>query len=219
MRQTIARRLTENASVPTFTVTVAVDMTDLLALRAELKRKQSLVTVTDFVHAATVQALGEFPMLNASTDGSSVWKHEHVQLGVAVSVPDGLLIPVVRDADMLSLKALQERTAEVVSAVRSGKPPLDLLSGSTFSVSNMGMFGVEQFTAIINPGESGILAISSVTPEVRAYGGGMAVRQMMRITLTADHRLVDGEMGASFVNAVKRRLEDSAGFRNQVALG
>jgi pyruvate dehydrogenase E2 component (dihydrolipoamide acetyltransferase) len=219
MRQTIARRLTENASVPTFTVTVAVDMTDLLALRAELKRKQSLVTVTDFVHAATVQALGEFPMLNASTDGSSVWKHEHVQLGVAVSVPDGLLIPVVRDADMLSLKALQERTAEVVSAVRSGRPPLDLLSGSTFSVSNMGMFGVEQFTAIINPGESGILAISSVTPEVRAYGGGMAVRQMMRITLTADHRLVDGEMGASFVNAVKRRLEDSAGFRNQVALG
>jgi pyruvate dehydrogenase E2 component (dihydrolipoamide acetyltransferase) len=106
-----------------------------------------------------------------------------------------------------------------VLAARTGKLPLDLLSGSTFSVSNMGMFGVEQFTAIINPGESGILAVSSVTAEVRAFGGGMAVRQMMRITLTADHRLVDGEMGARFVNAVKRRLEDAAGFRNQVPLG
>jgi pyruvate dehydrogenase E2 component (dihydrolipoamide acetyltransferase) len=219
MRQTIARRLTENSSVPTFTVTVAVDMTDLLALRAEIKAKHSPVSVTDFIHAATVQALGEFPMLNSSTDGKRVWKHDRVHLGVAVSVPDGLLIPVIRDADMLSIKALQEQTAEVVAAVRTGKPPLELLSGSTFSVSNMGMFGVEQFTAIINPGESGILAVSSATPEVRVYGGGMAVRQMMRITLTADHRLVDGEMGARFVGAIKRRLEDADGFRNQVAIG
>ena len=219
MRQTIARRLTENSSVPTFTVTVAVDMTDLLALRAQLKARQSPVTITDFIHAATVQALAEFPMLNASTDGVQVWKHEHVHLGVAVSVPEGLLIPVIRDADMLSIKALQEKTADTAQAARTGKLTPDALSGSTFTVSNMGMFGVEQFTAIINPGESGILAVSSVGPEVRPYGGGMAIRQMMRITLTADHRLVDGEMGAHFVNAVKRRLEDADGFRNQVPLG
>ncbi len=219
MRQTIARRLTENTSVPTFTVTVAVDMTELLALRAQIKAKHSPVTITDFIHAATVQALGEFPLLNASTDGTTVWTHEHVHLGVAVSVDAGLLIPVVRDADMLSLKALQEKTAETVVAARTGKLSPDALSGSTFSVSNMGMFGVEQFTAIINPGESGILAIGSVAPEVRVFGGGMAVRQMLRITLTADHRLVDGEMGALFVNAVKRRLEDAEGFRNQVPLG
>ncbi len=83
----------------------------------------------------------------------------------------------------------------------------------------MGMFGVEQFSAIINPGESGILAVSSVNAEVRPYAGGMAIRQMMRITLTADHRLVDGAMGADFVNAVKRRLEDADGFRNQVPIG
>jgi len=119
MRQTIARRLTENTSVPTFTVTVAVDMTELLALRAELKTKRSPVTVTDFIHAATVQALGEFPMVNAATDGTSVWQHEHVHLGVAVSVPAGLLIPVVREADMLSVKALQEKTqADTRSAER-----------------------------------------------------------------------------------------------------
>jgi pyruvate dehydrogenase E2 component (dihydrolipoamide acetyltransferase) len=219
MRQTIARRLMENASVPTFSVTVAVDMTDLLALRAELKAAGSPISVTDFVHAATVQALGELPLLNASTDGVSVQKPEHVQLGVAVSVPDGLLVPVVRDADLLSVRGLHDRTTEVVAAARAGKLAPDQLSGSTFSVSNMGMFGVEQFTAIINPGESGILAVSSVTPDVRVYGEGMAVRQMMRITLTADHRLIDGELGARFVNAVKRRLEDAEAFRGQVPTG
>ena len=219
MRQTIARRLTEGTSVPTFTVTVAVDMTDLLKLRADLKSRGSDISVTDFIHAATVQALGEFPVLNASTDGVTVWKHEHVHLGVAVSVPAGLLVPVVREADMLSVRALHDRTAEVVGAARTGKLSPDALSGSTFSVSNMGMFGVEQFTAIINPGESGILAVSSVTPEPRVFGDGIAVRQMMRITLTADHRLVDGEVGARFVNAVKRRLEDADSFRNQVPTG
>ena len=219
MRQTIARRLTENTSVPTFTVTVAVDMTDLLAYRAQLKAAGSKISVTDFVHVAVVQALGEFPMLNASTDGATVWQHEHVHLGVAVSVPAGLLVPVVREADMLSVKGLHDRTAETVTAARDGALAPDALSGSTFSVSNMGMFGVESFTAIINPGESGILAVSSVTPEVRPYAGGMAIRQMMRITLTADHRIVDGAMGAEFVNAVKRRLEDADGFRNQVPLG
>lgn len=219
MRQTIAKRLTENTSVPTFTVTQAVDMTDLLGVRAQLKAAGSKISVTDFIHAAVVQALGEFPMLNASTDGVQVWKHEHVHLGVAVSVPAGLLVPVVRDADMLSIKGLHDKTVEVVTAARDGSLMPDALSGSTFSVSNMGMFGVEQFSAIINPGEAGILAVSSVTPEVRPYAGGMAIRQMMRITLTADHRLVDGEMGAHFVNAVQRRLEDADGFRNQVPLG
>ncbi len=219
MRQTIARRLTENTSVPTFTVTQAIDMTELLGLRAQLKAVGSKISVTDFIHVAVVQALGEFPLLNASTDGVKVWKHEHVHLGVAVSVPAGLLVPVVRDADMLSVKGLHDKTVETVTAARDGSLTPDALTGSTFSVSNMGMFGVEQFTAIINPGESGILAVSSVTPEVRPYAGGMAIRQMMRITLTADHRLVDGAMGADFVNAVKRRLEDADGFRNQVPLG
>ena len=219
MRQTIARRLTENSSVPTFTVTVAVDMTDLLAYRAQLKAAGSPISVTDFIHVAVVQALGEFPLLNASTDGTTVWRHQHVHLGVAVSVPAGLLVPVVREAELLSVKGLHDRTAQVVAAARDGKLTPEALSGSTFSVSNMGMFGVEQFTAIINPGESGILAVSSVTPEVRPYAGGMAIRQMMRITLTADHRIVDGEMGAQFVNAVRRRLEDADGFRDQVPLG
>jgi len=194
-------------------------MTDLGKLRADLKAAGSGITVTDFIHAATVQALGEFPLLNASTDGTSVSRHEHVHLGVAVSMPAGLLVPVVRDADLLSVRGLHDRTLEVVESAREGRLGPDELTGSTFTVSNMGMFGVEQFTAIINPGESGILAVSSVTPEVRAFGEGIAVRQMMRITLTADHRLIDGTMGADFANAIKRRLEDADAFRDQAGVG
>ena len=97
---------------------------------------------------------------------------------------------------------------------RAGRLGPDDLSGSTFTISNMGMFGVEQFTAIVNPGESGILAVSSILPTAVAVGDGLAVRQMMRLTLTADHRLVDGELGARFLNAVRRRLEDVSDWRN-----
>jgi pyruvate dehydrogenase E2 component (dihydrolipoamide acetyltransferase) len=209
LRQVIARRLTESVTtIPHFSVTVAVDMTGLVALRAELRSQGSPITLTDFVHAATAQSLVEFPLVNARTDGQSVWLRESVHLGIAVSVPGGLLVPVVRDAQALDIGALHDRSAALIEGARAGKLGPDDLSGSTFTVSNMGMFGVEQFTAIINPGESGILAVSSVQPQAVALGDGLAVRQVMRLTLSADHRIVDGELGARFLNAVRRRLQD-----------
>lgn len=209
LRQVIARRLTESATtIPHFSVTVAVDMTGLVALRSELRVQGSPVTLTDFIHAATVQALLEFPLLNARTDGRLVWERSSVHLGVAVSVPGGLLVPVVRDAQAFGLRALHDRTTALVEAARAGRLGPDDLEGSTFTVSNMGMFEVEGFTAIINPGESGILAVGSVTPDAVAVGDGLAVRQMMRLTLSADHRLIDGELGARFVNTIRRRLQD-----------
>ena len=220
MRQTIARRLTENTSVPTFTVTVAVDMTDLLKLRADLKAIGSGISVTDFVHAATVQALGEFPILNASTDGTTVWKHEHVHLGIAVSVPAGLLVPVVRDADLLSVRGLHDRTVEVVEAARVGKLApggprrLDVQRLQHGHVRRGAVHGHHQPRRIGHPGR--------LEHPARGRGrtrGGMAIRQVMRITLTADHRLVDGEVGARFVNGVKRRLEAADAFRGQVPTG
>jgi pyruvate dehydrogenase E2 component (dihydrolipoamide acetyltransferase) len=220
MRLVIARRLLESTTtIPTFSVTVAVDMTGLVDLRATLREKGSPVTITDFVHAATVQSLVEFPLVNSLTDGVTLWRRDRVHLGVAVSVPNGLLVPVVRDADSLSVTGLHDRSAEVVAAARAGTLAPDQLSGSTFTVSNMGMFGIEEFSAIINPGESGILAVSSVRPEPAVIGDGIAIRQMMRLTLTADHRVVDGELGARFMNAVRRRLEDADSFRDQVAVG
>lgn len=214
LRQVIASRLSESVTtIPQFTVTVAVDMTLLVALRAELRRDGSTISITDVIHYATAQALVDFPLVNARTDGRQLWRRERVHLGMAVSMPAGLLVPVMRDAHVRSLPELSAMAASLVERARAGRLGPDDLSGSTFTVSNMGMFGVEQFGAIINPGESAILAVSSILPTAVAIGDGLAVRQVMRLTLTADHRLVDGELSARFLNGLRRRLEDVSSIR------
>ncbi|MGO9207267.1 MAG: dihydrolipoamide acetyltransferase family protein, partial [Candidatus Limnocylindrales bacterium] len=197
MRRVIAERLTQSATtIPHFTVTVAVDMSGLLALRKELNATGATFSVTDFILAATAQTLAEFPDVNSRTDGSLVWTRRRVHLGLAVSVPHGLLVPVIRDADRCSLSELHERAAGLAERARAGSLPLDDMSGSTFTVSNLGMFGVDEFSAIINPGEAAILAVSSVIPTPIVVGDGIGIRQVMKLTLSADHRLVDGELGA-----------------------
>jgi len=218
MRRTIATRLTNSwQTTPHFTVTVAVDVTRVLALRAELKAEGHSLTVTDFVLAATAQTLAEFPDVNSRTDGALVYPRRRVHLGVAVSVPSGLVVPVVRDADRLTIAQLHDRIAVLAAAAREGTVSVDDLAGSTFTVSNLGMFGVEEFSAIINPGEAAILAVSSAIATPMAVDGGIGIRQVMRLTLSADHRIVDGEMGARFLNALRRRLEDVRAFRDEVA--
>lgn len=214
MRQVIAERLTRSATtVPHFMVTVPVDMTGLLALRAELKAAGAELSVTDFILSATAQTLAEFPEVNSLTDGTSVWLRKRVHLGLAVSVPNGLVVPVIRDADRLSLAELHDRARSLAVAAREGTLSPDDMTGSTFTVSNLGMFGVDEFTAIINPGESAILAVSSVAPTPWVIGDGLAIRQIMKLTLSADHRLIDGEMSARFLNALRRRLTDAEAFR------
>jgi pyruvate dehydrogenase E2 component (dihydrolipoamide acetyltransferase) len=214
MRRVIAERLTLSATtVPQFTVTVAVDMTRLLALRAELNASGRTLSVTDFILAATAQTLVEFPDVNSRTDGTWVWTRRSVHLGLAVSVPNGLVVPVIRDAQRLSLAEIHDRAAALVSAARDGTLSPDQMTGSTFTISNLGMFGVDEFSAIINPGESAILAVSSVVPAAVAIGDGLAVRQMMKMTISADHRLVDGELAARFLNALRRRLTDVQAYR------
>lgn len=220
MRQVIAARLTESVTtIPQFSVTVPVDMTALVALRTELRRDGSPVTVTDLVAHAVAQTLVELPTLNARTDGRLVWRRDRVHLGIAVAVPGGLVVPVIRDAHLRSPAELHDEAARLIAGARAGALRPDELTGSTCTISNLGMLGVESFTAIVNPGEAAILAVGSIAPEVVALGEGMAVRQRMRITLTADHRLVDGELGARFVNAIRRRLEDDAGWRRILPAG
>ncbi len=217
MRRVIAERLTASwTSTPHFTVTVAVDVTRLLALRAELRAAGTNLTVTDFVLAATARTLAEFPDVNARTDGASVWPRRRVHLGLAVALPTGLVVPVIRDADRLPLQDLHDQAAALAAGARAGALPPDDLGGSTFTVSNLGMLGVEEFSAIINPGEAAILAVAAALPTVVAIGEAMAVRQVMRLTLSADHRLVDGEAGARFLNAIRRRLEEGAAFRAEL---
>jgi pyruvate dehydrogenase E2 component (dihydrolipoamide acetyltransferase) len=219
MRRVIAERLTLSATtIPTFTVTAAVDVTGLQALRRDLNATGIDLSVTDYVLSAVAQALVELPDVNARTDGVSVWPRRRVHLGLAVSLPAGLVVPVIRDAQDRSIHGLHAEAERLVRGARDGRLSPDELTGSTFTVSNLGMFGVDEFTAIINPGESGILAVGGAQPTPVALGDGIAIRSIMKLTLTADHRQVDGELGARFVNAVRRRLEDHRGLRRD-ALG
>ena len=214
MRRVIAERLTASwTTTPHFTVTVAVDMTRLMALRSDLKAAGTSLTVTDFVLAATADTLAELPDVNSRTDGVSVWPRTGVHLGMAVSVPDGLLVPVIRDADRLTVDQIHDRAAALATAARAGTASVDDLTGSTFTVSNLGMLGVEEFSAIINPGEAAILAVSAALPTPVAVGSTVEVHPVMKLTLSADHRLVDGALGARFLGALKGRLEDASAFR------
>jgi len=209
MRQVIAQRLTASfTSTPHFYVTVAVDMTDLQEWRKILKQADKPFTVTDFILKAVALALVEFPALNSSTDGRTTRWHSRVHLGMAVSIAEGLVVPVIRNAHELSIAELHERAAGFALKARDGKLTPDEMTGSTFTISNMGMLDVEHFTAIINPGESAILAVASTRPTPVVRDGKIEIRAIMKITLSSDHRLVDGACAARFVNRVKSMLED-----------
>ena len=214
MRRIIADRLTTSyRTTPHFTVTVSADVTRLMAHRAELKSAGVDLTVTDFVLAAAAQTLVEFPDVNSRTDGVSVFPRRRVHLGLAVALPSGLVVPVIRDADRLTVTEIHDRAAALGAAARDGKLTVDEMTGSTFTVSNLGMFGVDEFSAIINPGEAAILAVASALRQPVAIGDALAVRWMMKLTLSSDHRLVDGEMAARYLNALRRRLEDARSLR------
>jgi pyruvate dehydrogenase E2 component (dihydrolipoamide acetyltransferase) len=208
IRRVIAQRLTQSfRDTPHFYVTVAADLTDLVAYRSQLKAAGMSYTITDFIAQAVVLALQEFPVVNSSTDGTAVQRHRHVNLGIAVSLEEGLVVPVVRAAETLPLRELARRFRELAEKARAGKANPDDLSGGTFTISNMGMMDVENFCAIINPGESAILAVASAQAQAVVREEKIVVRQMMRLTLSCDHRLVDGALGARFVNAIKKKLE------------
>ncbi len=209
MRQIIAQRLTQSVvTAPHFYVTVSVDMTGLLTYRSELKEKGAPYTVTDFISAAAVLTLKEFPDVNSSTDGKTVRWNSRVHLGLAVSLEQGLVVPVIRDADGLTLLELNARSKELADKARAGRLGPDEMTGSTFTISNMGMMDVENFTAIINTGEAAILAVSSAIPQAVVREDKVVVRSMMKMTLSSDHRLVDGAMAARFVNSMKQKLEN-----------
>jgi pyruvate dehydrogenase E2 component (dihydrolipoamide acetyltransferase) len=209
MRQIIAQRLAQSVlTAPHFFVTVQADMTALLGLRARLKEQGAPYTVTDFISEAVVLTLKDFPEVNSSTDGKTIRWNSRVHLGLAVSLEQGLVVPVIRNAEELTLAELNARSRELADKARNGKLSPDEMAGSTFTISNMGMLDVENFTAIINPGEAAILAVSSTLSKPVALDGKVVVRSLMKMTLSADHRLIDGAMAARFLNAVKQKLED-----------
>ena len=216
MRRVIAERMAYSATtIPQFQVTVAVDVTRLVELRSRLKAQGSAVTLTDFILAAVAQSLVEMPIVNSRTDGEQLWLRRRVHLGLAVAVPNGLVVAVLRDADHLTIDEIHSRAAAMAAAAREGKLSPDDMTGSTFSVSNLGMFGVEHFSAIINPGESAILAVSSAVRTPVVIGEGIGIRSLMRLTLSADHRLIDGEIAARFLDDLRHRLEQPDGLHSK----
>lgn len=215
MRKVIAKRLTESKQrIPHFYVTVSVDMTEVAKKRKALKDQGINMSVNLFIIKAVALALKEFPMLNAETDGLSVKYKSKVNIGVAVSLESGLVVPVVRNTDRKALDEIQAEVSELAEKARTGKLQPDEMKGGTFTISNMGMLNVENFSAIINPGETAILAVSSAMPTPVVKDGQVVIRDMMKITVSADHRAVDGSDAAKFANAVKLKLE-SVDFLNR----
>jgi pyruvate dehydrogenase E2 component (dihydrolipoamide acetyltransferase) len=213
MRQIIATRTQQSkANAPHFYITVAVEMDAALALRAQvnesLKAEGVKVSVNDLVVRAVALALKKHPGMNASFVGDAIETHGGIHVGSAVSLDSGLITVTVRDADQKSIRQISVEMTGLASRAKSGKMMPGDAGGQTFSISNMGMYGVENFIAIINGPDAGILAVAAAKPEAVVRDGQIVIRSIMRITLSGDHRVTDGAAGADFVNEVKRLLEN-----------
>jgi pyruvate dehydrogenase E2 component (dihydrolipoamide acetyltransferase) len=214
MRRVVARRLVESMqSTPHFYLTSTVDAEELLGFRAELNRQLQArgedlkVSVNDLVVKACAVLLRANPDLNVSFGGDKLLVHRRVHVGIAVAVDGGLVVPVVRDADQKSLTQVAREAGELIGRARAGKLSAAEVSGGTFTVSNLGMFGIDQFTAVINPPEAAILAVGAALPEPVATDDGVVVHRRMRLTLSIDHRALDGATGAGFLQQLKTTLE------------
>ena len=209
MRKTIAKRLAESKfTAPHFYLTIAVDMSEATAARAEINKEGDVkISYNDLVVKSVAKALKKHPAVNSAWMGDSVRTNFDVHVGIAVAVEDGLLVPVVRHADA---KGLAEISAEVRGFAMKAKEkklqPSDW-SGNTFTISNLGMFGIEEFTAIINPPDAAILAVGGVQDVPVVKNGQVQAGQVMKMTLSCDHRVIDGVTGAAFLNTVKGYLE------------
>jgi pyruvate dehydrogenase E2 component (dihydrolipoamide acetyltransferase) len=213
MRKTIAKRLvTSIGPVPTFYLTVDVDMTRVLEAResinAMLEKDGLKVSINDIVLKAVAGALRRHPECNAQWHETFVRRFNPVHLGVAVAIDDGLITPVVRDAHAKGIARIGAEVRELAGRARDKKLKPEEYTGATFSVSNLGMFGIHEFTAIINPPEAGILAVGGVEETPVVVDGQVTVQPRMRITMSCDHRVIDGATGAQFLKTLRSMLEE-----------
>ena len=216
MRKVISKRMSESYfSAPTFVVNVEVDMTELLALRkkvvdAIIEETGKKATVTDFISLAVIKSLMKHPYVNASlsSDEKEMYLHHYVNLSIAVGMDSGLVVPVIKGADKMSLKELVVASKEITTKALNGKLKPDEMADSTFTISNLGMYGVKSFVPIINQPNTAILGVSATVPKPVVYNGEVTVRPIMTLTLTADHRVVDGLEGAKFMKTLKEAIEN-----------
>jgi pyruvate dehydrogenase E2 component (dihydrolipoyllysine-residue acetyltransferase) len=211
IRRTIARRLvTSIGPVPHFFLTSEIEMDRAVEMRRGINALDPdlKISINDIIIKVVASALIQHPAVNASFQDKFVRYYEHADVGVAVAIEDGLITPVIRSADQKSLSQIAGEVRELAERARSRKLKPEEYTGATFSVSNLGMFGIDEFTAVINPPEGGILAIGAVTPKPVVRENEIVIRQMMRVTMSCDHRVIDGATGAKFLQTVKKILEN-----------
>lgn len=211
MRKVVAERMAKSArEIPTVTQNVKIDVTKLVAFRKQINETSGQkFSMNDFILKAVANALRTNPHILVSIDGNQIIKRAHVNLGMAVALDDGLIVPVIRDADKLSLSQISATAKDLAVRARENKLAMDEYKGSTFTISNLGMFGVETFDPIINQPDAGILGVCAVQDELDMDDEGKIFKkQVMRISFTFDHRLIDGAVAAKFELAIKELLED-----------
>ena len=210
-RRTIARRLTEAWQAPVFQLTVTADATELVATRERmvelLREGETKPTVSDVLTRLVASALVRHRPVNANFVDGKLHRFTAANIGLAVAAPSGLVVPVIRDADRKSVQQIAADRADVVSRARAGKLQLADLEGGTFTISNLGMYGIEQFVAVLNPPQVAILAVGSIEERPTAIDGEFAIVPTLTMTLTCDHRAIDGSEGAEFLRDVKAFVE------------
>ena len=210
MRKTIARRLGESKfSAPHFYLTMAVSMDKIMEVRKQLNELSSVkISFNDIIIKACAIALRQNPKVNSSWLGDKIRYNHQINIGMAVAIEDGLVVPVIRDTDQKTISQIKSEIQDKAERAKSKKLALEEMQGNTFTISNLGMFDIEDFTAIINPPDACILAVGSIAKKVIVKNDQMAIGNRMRLTLSCDHRAVDGATGAKFLQTLKNLLEN-----------
>ncbi|MCU1290862.1 MAG: pyruvate dehydrogenase complex dihydrolipoamide acetyltransferase [Acidobacteria bacterium] len=212
MRQVIAQRLAQSIGpIPTFYLTVEIEMDNALEFRKQINasiKEEDKVSVNDVIVKVAAQALVKHPFVNSSYQDKSIRFYEDADIGVAVAIEDGLITPVVRAANRKGITEISREIKEMAARARDKKLQPEEYTGATFSISNLGMFGIKEFTAIINPPEAGIFAIGAAAPTPVVRNGEIVVRNIMNVTMSCDHRVIDGATGAKFLQTFKQMLEN-----------
>ncbi|MBU2026893.1 MAG: 2-oxo acid dehydrogenase subunit E2 [Proteobacteria bacterium] len=208
MRQAIAEHMVESLhSMAQLTMMMEVDVTELVKLREQVKAEFD-VTYTDFVVKAVAKTLKLYPMLNATLIGDEVHQLDSIHIGVAVALQDGLIVPVARDADKRTVQEIGREVRRLAQGARDGSLSVDEVTGSTFTITNLGTYGIDGFTPIINSPEAAIMGVGRIVERVVVHDDQIARRKMMVLSLTIDHRLIDGATGAEFMRSLKEMIEN-----------
>ncbi|MCC3863107.1 2-oxo acid dehydrogenase subunit E2 [Terrisporobacter petrolearius] len=209
MRKIISKKMSESWNTcPAVTYDIKVDLSNISKLRDEYKEKNIKISYTDVLIYMLTQTLEQFPLLNSSIDGENIILKENINIGVAVATDAGLLVPVIKDADKKNIEEISSQLKEISSKAKDGSLSPDYLTGGTFTITNLGMYGIESFSPIINLPEVAILGIGAIKKEIVEVENGFVFKPFMKLCLSADHRVIDGAVAAQFLSQLKSNIEN-----------